>query len=114
MNSIANNINNIVRHWTPDLMSGDEKFKERVTAVREMIDPKINSDRLTTLQHFDDPKEMDAYWFIFSKCGEHYSEINNAHYYCSCHSFECSGKGMENKKPCKHLYALATWQMRNY
>ena len=44
-----------------------------------------------------------------SKSGDYTSRICSVWFYCDCASFLYSGKGNENKTPCKHLIALACW-----
>jgi predicted nucleic acid-binding Zn finger protein len=45
-------------------------------------------------------------WFLWGRCKSHNLHINDDFIYCDCSSFLTSGPP-DDKKPCKHLYALA-------
>ena len=60
---------------------------------------------------------VTVYWeahrmVILGNCGSHLSRIGEW-MDCSCHAFQCSGSGHENKQPCKHLVVLARWVAEN-
>ena len=114
LGATVDNIRCIINHWRPKFTEDASKIKERILEVRSKIVCNVNTDSLKNLQQYDDPREMEPYWFIHATSGEHYAEINHNHFYCTCHSFECSAKGLNNKLPCKHLYVLACWGMRNF
>ena len=110
-------LNEIISFWRPRFhqeATPEKKvtdYKLRITQTREKIECRVNTDALGNLSQFDSPKEMEPYWYLEAVCGEHTLEISMDRFYCTCHSFECSGKGIENKEPCKHLYVLAAWFM---
>ena len=107
-----NQIQAIISFWRKKFQDADsdkqEKLKELVTVVRENMDVGL---------WYPEEDEWFWYqdnWYIYGEHKEHFFMICQDYVECSCHSYQCSGEGLQNKKPCKHLYALASGVITNW
>lgn len=108
---MTDQINYIVAFWSRKFKSATEKkqqtFKNNITIVREAMKVGLWSPE-NQWEWFQDN------WYIYGEHKEHTFYISQDNSECSCHSYQCSGEGFENKTPCKHLYALASGILTNW
>tara|TARA_R110000751_G_scaffold168121_1_gene273951 strand:+ start:3970 stop:4269 length:300 start_codon:yes stop_codon:yes gene_type:complete len=98
---IWDHINEIVEHWK-------QKYISASLAERKILSERIEIVR--SIHEVGMLKNND----LFGWSGEHYQEIRQADYYCSCTSFGTSAPTGEQKQPCKHLYVLASGVLTNF
>ena len=91
----------IIKHWahlyTSSTSEQQSTLKERLEAVR--------AKQIITI---DTTAKNHTYWSILGSCGNHDQTIRQHDIHCTCTAFHVSSKGI-GKKPCKHLYGVATW-----
>jgi predicted nucleic acid-binding Zn finger protein len=95
------NIGSIIDYWAILYSKADEKKRSVLEARIALV---IDTQRV----------RMDQDYNILGSAGDHYQEITREGYYCSCTAFGTSAPTGEQKKPCKHLYALASGIIKNY